>query len=389
MDFRKLTASETTALLKTVAAERSDRTAAAFKGLRDALAAALAAAEESSAVEPKTASLVEPFTERLAAAGRADAEAEAARAKAAAQEQIDAIKIELTTAADARSALARELDQAQRELEKIQREAEKGQREAEKAQREAEKAQREIEKTQRQVEQQGRELEKARRDLAEGAEEQLRLKAAVQDAESAWADEVRAREAVETEQTELKKSAAQVRQEARVAPTRTLDRLIATFQKLEASKTAADVLVAVVDGLAAEFPRVALLEVRDDHLEATEYRGFGKAKLSKIDVLANSENSAVGDALLTRLVQSRSGQEAASDAGHKIFGGSPTFMLALPVLVRGEALAVIYVDDFGQDGDVDVVVAQRRVKYAQLVLWHAVPRLPRFVKARETTELCA
>jgi len=229
---------------------------------------------------------------------------------------------------------------------------------------------------------------KAQRDLEENAEEQLQLKATVQDAESAWADEVRAREAAEAAQTDLKKTAAQVRQEARVAPTRTLDRLIAAFQKLEASKSAADVLNAIVDGLSAEFPRVALLEVRDDHLEANEQRGFGGTRLPKIDVLA-SENSAVGDALLTRLVQSRSGQEATADASRQIFGGSPSFLLALPVSVHGEVLAVIYVDDFGQDADVDVVVAQRRVKYAQLVLWHAVPRLPRFVKARQTTELCA
>jgi myosin heavy subunit len=395
MDFRTLATSETATLLKSALAGRSQRTGAAIKALHDALDAAIKSAVEK--LDSDTPAIdVAPMAERLAAAARAETDAEAARIRADAQKKIDAAKKEFDAAAAERAKLSGEVEKTKQRLEKTSGELEQAQHrleqehgELEQARRRSEQNHGELEQTRRKIDQVTGELEKAREDLDRAADERTRLKAAVLDAEGAWADEVRSREAAEKEKAELRDTLTQTRLETRNTSTQMLDHLISTFQKLETSKSAADVLAGIINGLSLEFPRVVLLEVRDDHLEATQQAGFGSTRHPKIDVLAD-EHSAIGDALLTRLVQSRSGEETAADPSHRLFGGSPSFILALPVSVHGEVLAVIYVDDFKNGHtETDFVVTQRRVKYAQLVLWHAVPRLPRFVKARESTELCA
>jgi hypothetical protein len=83
------------------------------------------------------------------------------------------------------------------------------------------------------------------------------------------------------------------------------------------------------------------------------------------------------DSLLTGAVTSGRVQgffgSELTDSSCAPFGGTPGFVLTLPITVRGETLAVIYADN-SEHSD-SALAADRGVKFAELLLWHAVPML--------------
>src|SRR5262249_8481158 len=105
--------------------------------------------------------------------------------------------------------------------------------------------------------------------------------------------------------------------------------------------------------------------------------------ISKI-VIPLGLRSMLTDAVTTCSIQSRT-SGGSEDASTTPFGGAPSFMLSLPIAVRTEVLAVIYADDSG-DVKEHPSARQRKVKFAQLVLWHAVPRLPRLLRAEQARD---
>jgi hypothetical protein len=163
-----------------------------------------------------------------------------------------------------------------------------------------------------------------------------------------------------------------------------LDRLLNAFQKLEQSRTVRDVLTAVVDGLAAEFARVAVFKVNGNHLEIMRQLGFESDRdMSKV-VIPLSMDSLLTEAVTTGRIQSLAGPDL-SESTSTLFGGSPSFILVVPIAVADDVLAVVYADDSGNEG---ASVPQNQVKFAQLLFWHAVPRLPRLVREeRERIEV--
>jgi hypothetical protein len=50
----------------------------------------------------------------------------------------------------------------------------------------------------------------------------------------------------------------------------------------------------------------------------------------------------------------------------------------MPVAVRKKTLAVIYADDSGQSSS-ELATPERKAKFAQLLLWQAIPRLPKLL----------
>lgn len=165
-----------------------------------------------------------------------------------------------------------------------------------------------------------------------------------------------------------------------------LDRLLNAFQKLEQSRSVRDVLAALVDGLASEFPRVAAFEVNGNRLETLRQLGFDSERdISKV-VIPLSMESILTEAVTTGRIQSLTGSDLA-DGSRALFGGVPGFILVLPIAVGDEVLAVLYADDSGRSAG-EAFAPQNQVKFAQLLLWHAVPRLPRLVREeRERAEL--
>jgi hypothetical protein len=160
------------------------------------------------------------------------------------------------------------------------------------------------------------------------------------------------------------------------------DGLLGAFDALSAATTIGDVLATLGEQLAAEFPRVALFRVKGNRLEGTHQIGFDlNNDIGKVIV------PLAMDSLLTRAVTSGhterlSGQ--AIDTSGLPFGGSPTFALAMPIVVDTESIAIVYADDFAEprqearnDDDVNA-------KFAEALRQHTVALLMRL-----TTELKA
>jgi hypothetical protein len=165
-----------------------------------------------------------------------------------------------------------------------------------------------------------------------------------------------------------------------------LDRLRAAFARFNASTTLHQTLHVMVEALATEFARVALFEVAGNKLQGTHHAGFEDAKdVSKL-AMPLSVDSVLTEAVRTRRVHGLTAPELAQ-GGRTLFGGSPTFALAVPIEVRGEVIGVIYADDSDQ-APAEAATSDRRVKFTEILLWHAVPLLTRLaVEQAEEEEL--
>jgi hypothetical protein len=161
-----------------------------------------------------------------------------------------------------------------------------------------------------------------------------------------------------------------------------LDGLLGAFDALSAATTIGDVLATLGEQLAAEFPRVALFRVKGNRLEGTHQIGFDLTNdIGKVIV------PLAMDSLLTRAVTSGhterlSGQ--AIDTSGLPFGGSPTFALAMPIVVDTESIAIVYADDFAEPRQESRNDDDVNAKFAEALRQHTVALLMRL-----TTELKA
>ena len=156
-----------------------------------------------------------------------------------------------------------------------------------------------------------------------------------------------------------------------------LDELLAGFQALAGATTIADMLTTLVEQMAAEFPRVALFRVKKGHLQGEHQIGFDlKTDIGKL-VLPLGMDSLPARAASSGQIESLKGKELKES--RMPFGGTPTSALALPIVVEGDTLAIVYADDFGaasrQRGGDDV-----RVRYAAAMRHFAVAVLLRLGK---------
>jgi hypothetical protein len=165
-----------------------------------------------------------------------------------------------------------------------------------------------------------------------------------------------------------------------------LDRLRAAFARFNSATTVQAILHVMVDALATEFARVALFEVAGNKLQGTHHAGFEDAKdVSKL-AMPLSVDSVLTEAVRSRRVHGLTAAELAQGS-RTLFGGSPTFALAVPVEVRGEVIGVVYADDSDQ-APAEGATTDRRVKFTEILLWHAVPLLTRLaVEQAEQEEL--
>jgi hypothetical protein len=159
------------------------------------------------------------------------------------------------------------------------------------------------------------------------------------------------------------------------------------YLTVASSATIDDVLAAVVEGLAVQFPRVALFWVQSNHLEGVRQVGFDlRADISQV-LIPRTQNSLVAQAAASARIEARA---AADLAGTSVpFGGTPDFALALPFVIDGQPLAVVYADDSEQPHR-EFANAELRLKLAQLLQCHAIPLLTRLVaEAKALAELDA
>lgn len=130
--------------------------------------------------------------------------------------------------------------------------------------------------------------------------------------------------------------------------TATIDAAVRSVEELTGASSTADLLGRLAQQLSTEFCRVALFRVHGNRLQGEHQVGFDyTTEVRKIAMPLSV------DSLLTRVVSSKeverlNGHELADESKGAPFRGSPTLALALPVLLRGDAIAVAYVDNWDQ-----------------------------------------
>jgi hypothetical protein len=125
-----------------------------------------------------------------------------------------------------------------------------------------------------------------------------------------------------------------------------------------------------VEHLAAQFSRVALFYVRGNRLEGSNQIGFDfDHDIAKL-VFPLGMNSLLTRAVGSGRIEHVTGDEL-DDSGLAPFGGAPTCALAMPVVVQGETLAIVYADDSGGSA------GELSTRFASALLQHAVALLMR------------
>ena len=162
-----------------------------------------------------------------------------------------------------------------------------------------------------------------------------------------------------------------------------LDGLLGAFEALSSAATIGDVLSTLVEQLVNEFPRVALFRVKGNRLEGAHQIGFDlTSDIGKVMM------PLAMDSLLTRAVSSGRTERVSgdrTDSSHLPFGGTPTCALAMPIVVDGEAMAVVYADDSGQArSDSQEASDDLNARFAEALRHHAVALLTRLTSELKT-----
>ncbi len=129
-----------------------------------------------------------------------------------------------------------------------------------------------------------------------------------------------------------------------------LDRMVSLFDasvravhEMASARSSSDLLVELVKRLSIQFSRVALFRAKSNGLEGEHHVGFEGIDIARL-VLPVTVDSLLTRALQSGAVESLSGPDIASRLGTP-FGGSPTSAVALPIVLQGATLAVVYADD--------------------------------------------
>ncbi len=155
-----------------------------------------------------------------------------------------------------------------------------------------------------------------------------------------------------------------------------LDELLAGFQSFASAATIGDVLTTLVEQMAAQFPRVALFRVKKGHLQGEHQIGFDlKTDIGKL-VLPLGMDSLPARAASSGQMEMLTGDEL-KDSRRIPFSGSPACAVALPIVVNGETLAIVYADDSGAAKPRGAAGDDIRGRYAETVRHYAVALLMR------------
>jgi hypothetical protein len=435
MEFTALAAKETSALLTRVLETASQTSLKRVDALRAALETASKALEQAVAATPDFERDVDEVVKKIAKAAAAEADGKLKHLSAEARKIADALRAELADVIGEKEALAISLKDARAQLDAIRGELQAEQKQAQTVQKQLADLTASVKKIESAKAEAiaARDKEAAARSAAENEFHTIKsqidgarkeAKRAATDLEAAVADKRKAEgtataatsqaQAAEAKlsavTTLFKTSAARVQalereQEQHLATIRelesrgpasdvviehvdhdlapsasVLDGLIGAFDSLSAATTISDVLATLGEQLAAEFPRVALFRVKGNRLEGAHQIGFDLTNdIGKV-VIPLAMDSLLTRAVTSGVTERLSGE--ALDASGLPFGGSPTFGLAMPIVVDGETIALVYADDFGEPGHEARGSEDVNVKFAEALRHHTVALLMRL-----TTEL--
>jgi hypothetical protein len=381
MEFRDYAASQTseviTRLLAGVSAQSRQQLMALRAALDEAASALQAALDAKLATDGRA---VEELVEHLTRAAAAHGDEQAARA-------VEPLKAEIASHAEEVALLAGSLEESQTQADALRREIDTARADAERLGLRLEALQAELETTRGENEHlrservRFEEVASAAQGQAEAAEAKLEAVTGLFKTSTA---RVKALERMQEEHDRLVKS-LQAKLNAKADgggaaagnPLSLLDDLLASFDALSGATTIADVLTTLTEQLAADFCRVALFRVKGNRLEGEHQIGIDlPADVGKVVMPLGM------DSLLTRAASSGellrlTGGELA-DSSRAPFAGSPTCALALPIIVNGEPMAVVYADDSGQaESARPPIDLERSARVADALGQHAVALLSR------------
>jgi len=121
------------------------------------------------------------------------------------------------------------------------------------------------------------------------------------------------------------------------------DASVRAVNEMTKARNSGDLLTELVKRLSIQFTRVALFRVKSHGLEAEQHIGFEDTDIDSL-VLPVTMDSLLTRAINSGTVESLSGTDISSRLGTP-FGGSPTSAVALPIVLQGTTLAVVYADD--------------------------------------------
>jgi hypothetical protein len=369
MEFHERASSEASALIGRLQASCADKSLRQLQAFRDALDAAMQSVE--TAVEPHPPidhdEHLKNLVERLTDAAATHARDLVERANAKSQAAVDSVQAALEERIRENEELAHSLSAVRAQMEALRSEIESEMIRARTAESESAK----IDEARAQAESAWIETEAA---LQRETASRVAMEAQLQDTrnalEAARLEVAAATKVLEHEAAERAKLTASLVK----LPPQPLDALLTTFQTLATATTVDDVLVALVAGLASDFSRVALFRVKEDRLEGVRQLGLSFDRDIATAVFRLSEDSLLTQAVSSGCVEGFSAADLPDRRAP--FDGSPAFILTLPIIIRGEALAVIYADDAGR-AQTEASSGDSRVKFAQLLLSHAIPLLTR------------
>lgn len=438
MEFSALAAKETSALLTRVLGTASQTSLKRVDALRAAIETAAKALEEAVASTPDIDRDVDELAKKLAKIAAAETDARLKHLSAEARKITDALRAELAEVVGEKEALAISLKDARAQLDTVRGELQAEQKQFQTAQKQLA----EITASAKKLESAradaiaARDKEATARAAAENELHSLRshhdkltkeAKRAVADAEAAIADKRKAEVGLNAANSQaqaadaklnavttlFKTSAARVQalereQEQHLAAMRELearvhqadhadvadpeatvhhgsgigmlDGLLGAFEALSAATTISDVLATLSEQLAAEFPRVAMFRVKGNRLEGAHQIGFDLANdIGKV-VIPLAMDSSLSRAVTSGMTERLSGD--ALEASGLPFGGSPTFGVAMPIVVDGETTALVYADDFAEPRSEGHGSDEVNLKFAEALRHHTVALMMRL-----TTEL--
>jgi hypothetical protein len=431
MNFRDYAAKEASASVRRAVTRSTEASRQQFEAARTALDAA-AKALASVGPGPQDEQDVSDLVARLTKAATAGAEHAAKQVSDEAQKVADTLRGEFQAAVKQKMAMAASLREAQVQAETLRAELKTATDRGEVASRqlgEARKANEKLEAARAELLASRDELTRART-AAEGEltktrgtleSERAQAAAAAKKLEKTAADNTRLEEALSTAYSQaeaseaklaavtdlFKQSAARVKTleraqqdheralhdlESRLraapaaavtpAPMPVLDDLLAGFQALGAATTIADVLSTLVEQLAAQFPRVALFRVKKSHLQGEHQIGFEThTDIAKV-VMPLGMDSLLARAASSGQVERLSGAELKDS--RMPFSGTPGSAIAVPLLVNGEPLAVVYADDAGSGPGAGGTAYDVNARFAEAMQQHAVALLARLTNELKT-----
>ena len=121
------------------------------------------------------------------------------------------------------------------------------------------------------------------------------------------------------------------------------DASVRAVNEMSSARTSADLLSELIKRLSLQFSRVALFRVKGQALEGELQVGFEDTDISRL-VLPLTVDSLLTRAINSGSVESITGSDTARRLGTP-FNGTPTSAVALPILLQGTTVAVVYADD--------------------------------------------